>query len=306
MFYPRSYYLAIETVRSVCVREREELDAIAIRLIDFTFGLFHGDSPEFEPCDTAFHDFDHTMEATEAVIRLLAAHDRIPGETRFSERQWEIALVSILLHDTGYLKRRDDHEGSGAKHTSIHVGRSCFMAWDLLPALGFSKDEIRLVQRAICATAIGAKMNQIGFRSRSEWLIGALVATGDMLGQMAADDYPERLPALYLELREAALFSHLETNGATVYQSLLELLCGTQKFYSDYVIKTLDGEWGGVHRWLETEDGSNPYLERIHRNVDRAVAMGRALQRPAERGAPERLDLKSELRTTDLTDLGST
>jgi hypothetical protein len=278
MFYPRSYYLAIETTQSVCTGEREKLAPIACRLIEFTFGLFHGESLAFEPCDTAFHDFDHTMEGTEAVLRLLAAHDRLTTETRLSDRQWEIALASILLHDAGYLKKRDDHEGSGAKYTCIHVGRSCFLAWDLLPPLGFEKDEIRLIQQAICATAIGAKMKQIGFRSRSEWLIAALVATGDLLGQMAADDYPERLPSLYLELREASVFSRLEKGSSTVYKSLLELLAGTEKFYSDYVIKVLDAEWGGVHRWLDAEDGSNPYLQRIHRNVDRARAIGRTLR----------------------------
>jgi len=276
MFYPRSYYLTIETVRSICVGERAKLAGVAYRLIDFNFGLFHGNSPEFEPCDTAFHDFDHTMEGTEAVLRLLAAHDRLFAESKFSDRQWEIALVSILLHDAGYLKCRDDHEGSGAKHTSIHVGRGCFLVWDLLPEFGFERDEIRVVQQAICATAVGATMKQIGFRSHAEWLIGALVATGDLLGQMAAEDYPERLPALYLELREAALFSRLEKN--TAGQSLLDLLSGTEKFFSKYVVRTLNEEWGGMHRWLETADGSNPYLARIQRNVSRAMAMARALQ----------------------------
>jgi hypothetical protein len=276
MFHPRSYYLTIETVRSICIGERENLAEAACRFIDFTFGLFHGNRSEFGPCDTAFHDFDHTMEGTEAVLQLLAAHDRLSGEIRFSDRQWEIALMSILLHDSGFLKSRDDREGSGAKFTSIHVGRSCFLAWDLLPEFGFSRDEIRVVQQAICATALGAKMKQIGFRSRTEWLIGALVATGDLLGQMAAEDYPERLPGLYLELCEAAVFSRLGKSFA--HQGLLELLSGTEKFFSDYVVKTLNEEWGGTHRWLEAEDGSNPYLDRIRRNVGRAVAMGRVLQ----------------------------
>jgi hypothetical protein len=284
MFYPRSYYLTIETAQSICVGEREKLAGVAFQLIDFTFGLFHGSSPQFEPCDTAFHDFDHTMEGTEAVLRLLAAHDRLFHETKFSDRQWQIALASILLHDAGYLKCRDDCEGSGAKHTSIHVGRSCFLAWDLLPAFGFGRDEIRIIQQAICATAVGARMKQIGFRSRVEWLIGALVATGDLLGQMAAEDYPERLPALYLELREAAFFSRLGKNVA--HQCLIELLSGTEKFFSDYVVRTLNEEWGGTHRWLEAEDGSNPYLERIHRNVGRAMAMGRALQGKARISSP--------------------
>jgi hypothetical protein len=131
---------------------------------------------------------------------------------------------------------------------------------------------------------VGARMKQIGFRSRVEWLIGALVATGDLLGQMAAEDYPERLPALYLELREAAFFSRLGKNLA--HQGLIELLSGTEKFFSDYVVRTLNEEWGGTHRWLEAEDGSNPYLERIHRNVGRAMAMGRALQGKARISSP--------------------
>ncbi len=278
MFHPRSYYLTLNSVRSFCVGERARLAEIACRLVDFTFDLFHGANSELEPCDTAFHDFDHTMQATEVVVRLLGAHDQLLTETRFSDREWEVTIASILLHDAGYLKRRNDLEGSGAKHTSIHVGRSCFLAWDLLPSFGFSSGELLLVQRAICATAIGAKMSQIGFRSRSEWLIGALVATGDMLGQMAADDYPERLPALYLELREAALFSHLEQSGPAACQSLLELLSGTEKFYSEYVLKTLDNEWGGVYRWLEIGDGSNPYLRRIQRNVDRVMAIWKTLR----------------------------
>jgi hypothetical protein len=107
-------------------------------------------------------------------------------------------------------------------------------------------------------------------------MIGALVATADLLGQMAAEDYPERLPALYLELREAALFSRLGKKMS--HPSLLELLSGTEKFFSDYVVRTLNEEWGGTHRWLDAKDGSNPYLDRIHRNVGRAVAMGKALQ----------------------------
>jgi hypothetical protein len=288
MFYPQSYFLAVEAVRSACVRQRKALAPVVWRLIDFTFDLFHGVNPAFEPCDTAFHDFDHTMQATEVVLRLLAASDRRPGDIRFTDREWELAVMSVLLHDAGYLKRREDHEGSGAKYTNIHVGRSCFLAWDLLPAFGLNKDDLRLVQQAICATALEAKLNEIGFRSRSEWLIGALVATGDMLGQMAADDYPERLPALYLELKEAAVFSRLETTGDSPGgQTLLELLCGTERFFSDYVLKTMDAEWEGVYHWLDAENGSNLYLDRIRHNVERTMAMGKILQLPiARRNAP--------------------
>ncbi len=47
MFYPRSYYLTIEAVQSICVGEREKLAAVACKLIDFAFGLFHGGTSAF-------------------------------------------------------------------------------------------------------------------------------------------------------------------------------------------------------------------------------------------------------------------
>jgi hypothetical protein len=62
------------------------------------------------------------------------------------------------------VKRRDDDSGSGAKYSAIHVGRSCFHAWDLLPSFGFSRDELRQIQNAICATAINGMAAK--FRTR--------------------------------------------------------------------------------------------------------------------------------------------
>ena len=53
------------------------------------------------------------------------------------ERDWHLAIAGIILHDTGYLKHRNDTTGSGAKYSAIHVGRSCFFAWDLLPEFVF-------------------------------------------------------------------------------------------------------------------------------------------------------------------------
>ena len=85
---------------------------------------------------------------------LLAAHRQNSVIAPLKQRDWELAIAAAILHDTGYLKRRNDLAGSGAKYSAIHVGRSCFHAWDLLPAFGFTPDELRQIQNAICATAI--------------------------------------------------------------------------------------------------------------------------------------------------------
>jgi hypothetical protein len=270
MFHPQSYLATSELINRVL---RDAFGAtktsLCNSLITFSFDLFHGKNPEFQPCDTAFHDFEHTMQATAAVADLLAAHRQNPVIASLKQRDWELAIAAAILHDTGYLKRRNDLDGSGAKYSAIHVGRSCFHAWDLLPAFGFSHDELRQIQNAICATAISVSMEELPFRDSREWLIGALVATGDMLGQMAAEDYPERLAGLYLEFREATVFSRLQKASFAVHKNLLDLLEGTEKFYSGYVTRMLNQEWKGLYRILDDRQGRNRYIDRIRINIAR-------------------------------------
>ncbi len=175
------------------------------------------------------------------------------------------------------LKYRDDLDGSGAKYSAIHVGRSCFFAWDLLPAFGFDRDELRRIQNAISATAISERMEDIPFRDSREWLIGAIVATGDMLGQMAAEDYPERLAGLYLEFREATHFSRFQKTSFAVHKNLLDLLEGTEKFFNGYVMRMFEQEWHGIYRVLDDRRGGNCYIERIRANISRVNLMARSL-----------------------------
>ncbi len=278
MFHPQSYLSTTELINRVLREAFADVhSALCNDLIKFSLELFHGNTPLFQACDTAFHDFDHTMQATAAVADLLEAHRHNPVLAALTQRDWEMAIAAIVFHDTGYLKRRGDVAGSGAKYSSIHVGRSCFHAWDLLPGFGFTNDELRKIQNAICATGLYVRMEQISFRDPREWLIGAIIATGDMLGQMAAEDYPERLAGLYLEFREAIAFSRLDETGIAMYRSLLDLLNGTEKFYHGYVTPMLEQEWKGVYRVLDDFHGNNRYIERIRKNLARIKLMASSL-----------------------------
>ncbi len=276
MLPPRSYH----AIKELCGRYLDGLfdcpkPLLIDTLIDLAADLFAGKLADLQPCDTAFHDLDHTFEATKAVLDLLAGHKR--KKIHLSARDWELASAAIIFHDTGYLKRRFDTQGSGAKYSATHVGRSCLLAWDLLPALGFNRDELRQIQNAICATSTTAVMSQLPFHDSREWLISAIVASGDVLGQMAAEDYPERLPALYLEFWEAGKFSKYKKASFAVYPSLLDLLEGTEKFYHNYVIRMLEREWRGIYHVLEDDCGVNPYIERMRLNVRRVSIMAKSL-----------------------------
>jgi hypothetical protein len=279
MLLPLSYQITTELARRV---ERErfiEAKPLAIEpLIHFALDLFHGRRRGFQPCDTAFHDFDHTMQATEAVLDLLNAHASNPVITSFTARDWEIVVAAVLIHDAGYLKLSNDNEGSGAKYSAIHVARSCYFAWDLLPEFGFTKDELRQIQNAISGTAVATTLKDLPLRSSREWLICAIVATGDMLGQMAAEDYPERLAALYLEFREASDFSRFKRTGFAVYSSLLDLLSDTEKFFNTYALPMLENDWKGIYHLLDDQKGDNLYLARIKANLRRVGLMVRSLR----------------------------
>ena len=278
MFHPQSYLATKELTDRVFQEAFGDADPGPVKdLIPFSFDLFHGRNPRFQACDTAFHDFDHTMQATAAVAELLASHRRNPVISPLTKRDWNLAIAAAILHDAGYLKFRDDLDGSGAKYSAIHVGRSCFFAWDLLPAFGFNRDELRRIQNAISATAISERMEDIPFLDSSEWLLGAIVATGDMLGQMAAEDYPERLAGLYLEFREATHFSRFQKTSFAVHKNLLDLLEGTEKFFNGYVMRMLEDEWNGIYRLLDDRRGNNCYIERIRANISRVKLMARSL-----------------------------
>ena len=56
----------------------------------------------------------------------------------------------------------------------------------------------------IFCTGINAALDKIPFQSEAEKIVGFALGTADLLGQMAADDYVEKLPVLYAEFAEAA------------------------------------------------------------------------------------------------------
>jgi hypothetical protein len=245
----------------------EFISAVFLQVQD----AFAGTYPGCQRCDTAFHDFAHTCQATVATVRILDGHLKSKRPPSLTARDFELAVAGILLHDIGFLKDAGDHSGTGAKHTVVHVDRSARFAEEFLPRFGVTPDKIRLVQLAIRSTAMNVDMSKLSFRNERERHIGCVLGTGDILGTMAAPDYPERLPALYQELAEAAECSPLREGEIEDYESAEALLRKTRDFYRNYAQRMLDQQWGQVYRTLEHHftDGCNHYLQAIEANLDR-------------------------------------
>jgi hypothetical protein len=236
-----------------------------------TQNAFAGRHSGYQRCDTPFHDFAHTCQATVATVRILDGLLKSNPPLALTVRDFELGVAGILLHDIGFLKDAGDDLGTGAKHAVVHVVRSATFAEGFLPHFGVTPDEIRIVQLAIRSTALNVDMSKLAFRNERERCLGCVVGTGDILGTMAAPDYPERLPALYQELVEAAEYSALGEGEVEDYQSVEDLLRKTRDFYRNYVLRMLDQQWGQVYRALEHhfDDGHNHYLQAAEVNLNR-------------------------------------
>lgn len=229
--------------------------------------LFRGDIWKAHPINLRYHDFAHTLQASYTFLDLVAGHTR-SAPIKLTPREVELGLAAILLHDSGYLKLAGDDEGTGAKYTYSHVLRSCALAASLLPTLGCRLDEIELVVGAIRCTGINGNPATITFNSDNARIVGCMIATADYLGQMAAPEYPDKLPSLFNEFAEADQFSNVPP-GKRAFPTVEAMLDATPGFWAKFVRPKLDADFGGVYRYLAETAGSdaNPYFTAVEQNL---------------------------------------
>ncbi len=230
---------------------------------------FTGRDDDFLPIDARYHDLEHTLQGTLCLSTLLRGWHETSSEPRLTRKTFELCLLAILLHDTGYLKRRDDTSGTGAKYTLTHVIRSCDFAERLLAAHGFGPEEVLAVKNMIRCTGMGANVAAIPFQSQVERVCGYALGTADLLGQMAADDYIDKLPILYEEFVESGRFNG--NPGAVGFTSVEDLMRKTPLFWEKYVLPKVQNDFLGMYRCLAqpVTAGRNFYIERIEANLSR-------------------------------------
>ncbi len=258
------------------------------QIFGWVVDCFTGQYDDYQPIDARYHDLEHTLQGTLCMARLLHGRHEAGARPQLTERYFELGLLAILLHDTGYLKRNGDNEGTGAKYTVTHVRRSADFAAELLRKKSFAEAEIKAIQNMILCTGVNAALDKIPFQSDMERITGYVLATSDLLGQMAADDYVDKLPVLYAEFAEAAQHDPGNAGLLGKFASADDLKQKTPGFWETYVRGKLDRDFGGVYRFLNDPQhpGCNYYLERIEANIDR-------LRRELA-GAPEKFNLASD------------
>ncbi len=199
--------------------------------------LFRGGYPGFHHCNLAYHDLNHTMLVTLAMARLM--HGAVVAGHQLTEGDFNLGLISALMHDTGYIQRCDDLEGTGAKYTLVHIDRSIDFVEEYYrnnPRFG---DQQQFFRDILLCTGFSTKIGEIHFSDERVALLGKMMGTADLLGQIADRCYLEKLPHLYDEFVEG---------GITEFVSPLDLLEKTKVFHL-MTLKRFAGELGGVNRF---------------------------------------------------------
>ena len=92
---------------------------------------------------------------------------------------------------------------------------------------------------------------------------------------MAAADYVEKLPVLYLEFEESARFNGSKGGRATSFASAEGLMRNTAQFWERYVLPKINDDFEALYRYLNEPwpDGPNFYLQRVEANIARLRQM---------------------------------
>ena len=128
----------------------------------------------------------------------------------------------------------------------------------------------------IRCTGVNADLTTIPFASELERMAGFALATADLLGQMAADDYVDKLPILFEEFTESARHNDGKMTGAGSFRSARDLMEKTPLFWERYVVPKIARDFHNLHQYLNRPypNGANDYLKRIEANLER---LGRQL-----------------------------
>src|SRR5258706_13732442 len=246
--------------------------------------LYAGEHPDYQPCDTAYHDIQHVLDVTLAMARLLDGYERSREVTRsrvgdspsLPAACFSLGVVTALFHDFGYLrKRRDRRHRYGAEYTLTHVTRGSRHLPRYLP-------RIRLKRYAVAGAILA---HYTGYERRAETIpltdtllrrVGHMLGTADIIAQMADRCYLEKCrDRLYPEFVLGGLTKKKLTGGRTqiLFTSGNDLVRKTPGFYMN-AAKRLDLQLARAYEYAESHfKGQNLYLEEMQKNVRYAQAV---------------------------------
>jgi hypothetical protein len=223
--------------------------------------VFYGEYPGYQVIKTPYHDLRHTMDVFMCALRLM--HGMCLSGEHLCDEDISIIAIATLMHDIGYAQRIGEDGGTGAQFTKMHVYRGIDFMRGYFQEQHLSSSWAEFVERTMLCTNPALKFSEIDFPNPHVKMIGKLVGTADLVGQMADRSYLEKLLFLFFEFREAHMGD---------FKSMQDLLKRTGDFYG-LSRKKLDEDYEKAYQYLEFhfQDwfgvSHNYYIESMEKNI---------------------------------------
>ncbi|MDW7771873.1 MAG: HD domain-containing protein [Desulfobulbaceae bacterium] len=236
--------------------------------LDLCFGnterIFNGRFPGYQASKTSYHNLDHTMAVSLALIRLVHGI-YLQNKTAFAPEIIECGVISAFFHDTGLIQKTVDKHGTGAKYIKYHEERSILFVHEYLKSVGRTDRMCNCCAQIIQCTKLSNAPSQLHFDSDQVKLMGYILGTADIIAQMADRVYLERLPLLLDELKEG---------GVAGYDSTVDIYHQTSTFFKEVIRNRLYVEFDGIveamsHHFMDRWNiDQNLYVTAIENNIN--------------------------------------
>ncbi len=236
--------------------------------------LFEGDFATFLPCDTLYHDKQHTMDMTLALARLINGHERsVAKDERLGAERAVIAIITALYHDSGYIRHEQDHHHfNGAEYTAIHVSRSADFLKRYLHKINLGEFS-QLSANMVHYTGYEIAPGQIRLPDAKWHLIGHMLGTADLIAQMSDRCYLEKCrDRLYPEFVLGGMTVKIDEHGneTVLFTSGEDLLSKTPAFYAKEVENRLNKLFNKAYTYeIAHFEGERHYINGLGQNQAR-------------------------------------
>jgi hypothetical protein len=233
--------------------------------------LFEGENPDYLPCDTLYHDKQHTMDMTLALARLINGHERTVSKLdRIGAERALIGIITALYHDSGYLRKiHDHHHHNGAEYTLIHVSRSADYLKRYFHKINLGQHS-QISGNMVHYTGLEVAPDQIRLPDEKTHLVGYMLGTADFIAQMSDRCYLEKCrDRLYPEFVLGGVAVQVDEHGKerVIYESAEDLLRKTPAFYEHEVEDRLNKLFNQVYNYEQAHfDGQRNYIHALGQN----------------------------------------
>ena len=229
-------------------------DERLILLYNYLVDICNFGTDEYHKLETKYHDLYHFLTSTTVFLDVYSGIvDKQIIEK--NESDFFCGVVATMYHDIGFLKTKEDENGTGAQYINTHVERGCHFISNNFDDI-LTEEEKSRICNLIMVTDYFKKVENLEIDH-----IGACVALGDWLSQMGDIQYVEKLDKLYQEFDEFQKYHNIN-----MYTGLHDLISKTPGFWYKLVKPLLNTKFYALYEYT-----SSNYIVMVENNIDRIV-----------------------------------